>query len=417
MTSTLAPYAGAARAVLDPAHLRDALRPARADTTLAAAVRCAAAVALAILACVAVGHRELSGFASLGALASLYGRWEPYRRRAGLLATMGLVLVAVITLSSVAAAEGVGGAGIGVLAAVVATGATFLCGALGTGAPGATIVVFAVGAGFAGNPALGDVPGRALAAVVGAVLAWAVCCSGWLLYPAGPARVAVRRAARAVDAGTPRAGELVDRARDVLADDASHARGARSTAPLVALVAELEAALGRTPTPLPARRTLRDTARVELPRTDRRGLARVLGAGLVSGGLAAATGSHHGAWAVMGSTATLQGTSTAHSVTRGLQRAAGTAVGALIAWPLLEAHLPFAAVAALVVVLQLVTEVVVMRHYGLAMLTITPMALLMTSLGGVADPTTLAVDRVVGTALGAAVAVVALVAVPVRARA
>ncbi|MEK8228334.1 FUSC family protein [Oerskovia sp. M15] len=87
----------------------------------------------------------------------------------------------------------------------------------------------------------------------------------------------------------------------------------------------------------------------------------------------------------MGATATLQGTTAQHAVVRALQRALGTVAGALLAWPLLEAHLGFWATATLVVVLQVVTEFVVVRHYGLAMLTITPMALLMTSLGGSSD--------------------------------
>jgi hypothetical protein len=44
------------------------------------------------------------------------------------------------------------------------------------------------------------------------------------------------------------------------------------------------------------------------------------------------------------------------------------------------------------------------------MLTITPMALLMTSLGGSPDPTTLVLDRAVDTAVGALVGVLVAVA-------
>ncbi|MDM7855979.1 FUSC family protein [Cellulomonas alba] len=426
MTTTLAPLASAARSaardVLDPAHLRAALRTQPADSTLAAAVRCAVAVALALAACTLTGHRGVAGFAALAALASLYGRWEPYRRRAGMLAVVAGCLVGAVAVSSLVAAWGAPAVGTVALAAAVAAGTAALCTALRSGPPGATIVVFCVGAGLSGEPTLADIGARVAAAAVGAALAWVVCCAGWLLHPAGPARVAVRRAAGAVDvalatgsaASRRHATALVERARDVLADDATHARGRTATEPLRRHAAVIAARLGPAPAPLPPRRTLTRTLREGLPALDRRPLLRLFVAGLAAGGVAHASGSSHSAWAVMGATATLTVASTGQAVVRGAQRAAGTVAGALVAWPLLEAHLPFAAVAALVVALQLVTEVVVMRHYGLAMLTITPMALLMVSLAGTGDPTALTVDRVLCTLLGAVVALVALVVVPDR---
>lgn len=412
----------AARVVLDREHVRRALRPTPADSTLAAAVRCAFAVGLALALVALTGHDELAGYASLAALASLYGRWEPYRRRGALLAVVGACFVAAIVVATLVAALHAPAAVTVLLAALVAAGTHVLCGALRTGPPGATIVVFGVGAGLAGSPTLADVGPRGLAAVVGAAVAWLVCCSGALVHPAGPARVAVRRASDATDralaTGAPQAREralaLVERARDVLADDASRRRTRAATATLVAAVEDLEVALGGTPDALPARRTMRTTLRAaRVPRGD---TVRVLVAGLVAGGTAALGGSHHSPWAVMGSTAALQGATAGHVVTRGLQRAGGTALGALVAWPLLAADLPLAAAATVVVALQLVTEVLVMRHYGLAMLTITPMALLMTSLGTPSDATALALDRVGCSALGALVAVLALVVLPARHR-
>jgi len=414
----LRPHAHAARIVLDREHVRRALRPTPADSTLAAAVRCALAVGLALTVVALTGHDELAGYASLAALASLYGRWEPYRRRGGLLAVVGACFVGAIVVATLAAALHAHAVVTVLLAALVAAGTHVLCGALRTGPPGATIVVFGVGAGLAGSPTLADLGPRGLAAVVGAAVAWLVCCSGVLVHPAGPARVAVRRASdttdRALATGAPasreRALALVERARDVLADDASRPRTRAATATLVTAFEDLEVALGGTPRALPSRRTLRSTLRTAyVPRRD---TTRVLVAGLTAGGVAALGGSGHSPWAVMGSTAALQGATAGHVVTRGLQRAAGTALGALVAWPLLAAHLSLAATGALVVALQLVTEVLVMRHYGLAMLAITPMALLMTSLGAPGDATALALDRVACTALGALVAVLALVALP-----
>lgn len=94
-----------------------------------------------------------------------------------------------------------------------------------------------------------------------------------------------------------------------------------------------------------------------------------------------------------------------------MQRAVGTLGGAALAFPLLAADLPFWAVAVLVIALQTATEVVVCRHYGAAMLTITPMALLMTSIGSVAaDPMHLAADRILDTLVGALVGVLVAVA-------
>ncbi|MBE9926462.1 FUSC family protein, partial [Cellulosimicrobium cellulans] len=141
---------------------------------------------------------------------------------------------------------------------------------------------------------------------------------------------------------------------------------------------------------------------------------RVGVAGLVAGAVAAVAGLGHAAWAAMGSTAVLQGESARHAVVRALQRGAGTVAGALLAWPLLAAPLGFWGTAAVVVVLQTVTETIVGRHYGLAMFTITPMALLMTSLAHPADPSALALDRALDTVLGAVVGVLAVVLVHPR---
>lgn len=134
-------------------------------------------------------------------------------------------------------------------------------------------------------------------------------------------------------------------------------------------------------------------------------------ASVAAGAIAEVAGWGHPAWAAMGATAVLHGRDVHHMGQRAIQRGLGTLGGAAIAVPLLAAPLPFWAVVALVVVLQVVTELIVGRHYGLAMLTITPMALLMTSIGGAADPVTLAVDRgldtLVGAVIGVAVAVIA----------
>lgn len=426
----LAPVRAAAQDVLDPAHLRDALRVSPADATVAAALRCGAAVALAIAVPGLVGRPDLAAFASLGALTSLYGRYDPYRRRATLLATVGTLMTGTIAAFTLLAAAGAPALVTTAAVALLAAGATAFCLLVRTGPPGATIVVFAAGAGLAGAPTLADVAPRALAAAFGALLAGLVCTAGVLVRPTAPARLAVRRAADAVRAaerpGAPEnaahaARGAVARARDVLADDASWWRTRDAVPALAAELDAVEEALDASGAPRgdtgPAvRTTLRAKARSRAAGPWRLPTVRVGVAGLVAGAVAAVAGLGHAAWATMGSTAVLQGESTRHAVVRALQRGAGTVAGALLAWPLLAAPLGFWGTAAVVVVLQTVTETIVGRHYGLAMLTITPMALLMTSLAHPADPSALALDRALDTVLGAVVGVLAVVLVHPRTR-
>ncbi|MFD6164057.1 FUSC family protein [Oerskovia sp. NPDC060287] len=414
------PVRTAAREVLDPSHLRAALRLTSVDATLAAALRCGASVALALVLAATSGHQDLAGFAALGALTSLYGRFDPYRRRAALLALVGATMIGSILLTTAITAAGAPAAVTLGVVALLAGGMTALCQLVRTGAPGATIVVFAAGAGLAGAPTFADLAPRGLAALLGVVVACVVCLAGFLVRPSGPARLAVRRATLAAEAAAlapedrgavGRAQEAVTLARTVLADDASHGR---TRAAALRLADELSGAAG-TPAALPPRLSLRQTARRSL--TDGGwGLraARVTLAAAAAAAVAQVAGFGHPAWAAMGATATLQGTTTQHAVVRALQRALGTVAGALIAWPLLDAHLGFWATAALVVVLQVVTEIVVGRHYGLAMLTITPMALLMTSLGGTGEG--IALDRALDTAVGAVVGVLTVVLVHARRR-
>lgn len=429
----LAPVRAAAQDVLDPAHLRDALRVSPADATLAAALRCGAAVALAIAVPGLLGRPDLAAFAALGALTSLYGRYDPYRRRAALLATVGALMTGTIAAFTLLAVAGMPTLVTTAAVALLAAGATAFCLLVRTGPPGATIVVFAAGAGLAGSPVLDGLGPRVLAAASGALLAWLVCMAGALVRPTAPARLAVRRAADAVAAVVREAETLpavvpeartaraaVARAREVLADDASW-RGARDAVPALAReLDEIERALDAVaappaPPPVPVRVPLRSQAWSRARGPWRLATTRVGVAGLVAGGLAAVAGLGHAAWATMGSTAVLQGESARHAVVRALQRGAGTVAGALLAWPLLAAPLGFWGTAAVVVVLQTVTETIVGRHYGLAMLTITPMALLMTSLAHPADPAALALDRALDTVLGAVVGVLAVVLVHPRA--
>lgn len=341
-------------ALLHPSQLRAALRPHRggpsARDALGGALRCGASVALALLVVAALGRQDLAGYAALGALASLYGRASGPAWRLRLMALVGAALTAAVTVMSALAAAGAPAPAEVAALTLLAAGATAGAVALRTGPPGATILVFAAGAGSAPASGAGDVLTRAAAVAGGVLLACLVAAAGAL-----------------ADRRRHRPGDPSPALRDVVRAGTA---GGAAVQPTVGVAV----------------------------------------AAALAGAVATAAGWGHPAWAVMGAAAVLQGAHVRHVGVRALQRAAGTAAGVALALPLLGAHLPFPAVAALVVVLQTATELVVARHYGVAMLTITPMALLMTSLGAPLDPAALALDRARDTALGALVGLAVAVA-------
>lgn len=117
----------------------------------------------------------------------------------------------------------------------------------------------------------------------------------------------------------------------------------------------------------------------------------------------------HPAWAAIGATAVMQGGHLHVTMNRALQRMAGTVVGAFVVWAVLAQHPPFWAVVAAIVVFQFLTEVVIGFNYALGQITVTPMALLMTSLAAPAASASMPVERVLDTILGAALGIVAAV--------
>ncbi|MGC5167249.1 FUSC family protein [Luteimicrobium sp. DT211] len=335
------------------------VNPGNGRPDLAVALRAGLTVLATFAILAAAGHRELAGFAALGAIVAVYGRLADPVARLTVVGAAGILQVAAIAAASGAgwALASTGSATVetwavpvilGLVAALACAGTALLR----TGPPGATLVVFAAAAGLTAPASAAGIGTRTLATAVGAVLALVVA---------------------AVAAGPTARSRLRDRT------------------PLLP---------ARPPVPAWHAEALR------------------CGAGsLVAGVLAQAVGLGHPGWAAVGATAVLLGTSRRHVVVRALHRGAGTAVGAVLAWLVLDAHLSFWALAVLVAALQVVTELIVVRNYALAMLTITPMALLMTSLAGPVDAGTLAADRAVDTLLGVAVGVVVVLLLPFRERA
>lgn len=125
----------------------------------------------------------------------------------------------------------------------------------------------------------------------------------------------------------------------------------------------------------------------------------------------------HWYWAMVGAVAAVGGAHVTARLIRGVQRLTGTLLGVLIAAGLLALQLPPWLVIVVAVALQAGAELFVGRNYGIAMLFITPLALLMVSLASPVAPAMLLRDRVVETVIGVAVGtVVAIVSAVLRRR-
>ncbi|WP_029259370.1 MULTISPECIES: FUSC family protein [unclassified Microbacterium] len=118
----------------------------------------------------------------------------------------------------------------------------------------------------------------------------------------------------------------------------------------------------------------------------------------------------HWYWAAVGAVAAVSGPQLNARVIRGIQRLVGTLLGVLVAAGILAIDLPPLAVIALVVVLQAAAELFVGRNYGIAMVFITPLALLMVHLAAPTPVDMLLQDRAIETVIGVAVGTLVAVA-------
>lgn len=100
------------------------------------------------------------------------------------------------------------------------------------------------------------------------------------------------------------------------------------------------------------------------------------------------------------------GADTPGRLARAVHRLAGTLAGVLIAAALLAPHLPALAVIAVIAVLQGATELAVGRHYAIAVMLLTPLALAMGTLAQPVSIMTLLHDRTIETILGVAIGVI-----------
>ncbi|MET3719606.1 MULTISPECIES: FUSC family protein [unclassified Arthrobacter] len=145
----------------------------------------------------------------------------------------------------------------------------------------------------------------------------------------------------------------------------------------------------------------------------------------LAGTLGVLSGSGHPHWAMAAAAVPLAGADLPSRVRRGIHRIVGTFLGLAVTavvlvpapWslaPLFAAH-QVVVLALLVIIFQFTTELFMTRHYGLAMVSFTPVILLMTQLAGPTDPLVLILERGVETCVGAVVGILVVVAVRQRA--
>jgi hypothetical protein len=137
---------------------------------------------------------------------------------------------------------------------------------------------------------------------------------------------------------------------------------------------------------------------------------------LVAGATAVGLGIGHPYWAMVSAVAPLGARGVTGQLGRAVHRVVGTLLGLLPAAALLALDLRGVALVLLVAVLQFATELLVGRNYGLALLFITPLALLMGQTAHHVRAGGLLLDRGVETVVGSVVGVAVLAAVHALAR-
>jgi len=316
------------------------------------ALRAGLSVALPLLLLEATGRLDLSLYATFGAFTALYGRADRHGARARMQLSAAAVLVACVTLGTAVAVSPARDWLILPVAALVAAAAAAASDLARWHPPGALFPIFALAACAAVPAAPERIPIAAAVAAGSALLAVAIGVAGG----ARPRLRAQRDVAQ-------RSGLATSRA--------ARAAGA----------------------------------------VDGRDAATAAVATLVAGLIPTALGLGHPYWAMVAALAATSGPDTTARLVRAGQRAAGTLLGVAAAAVLLTLPLSPLATIAAVVALQGVAELLVGRNYALALVAVTPLALLMVELAHPVGTAALLHDRALETLLGAAVGAAVTLAV------
>ncbi|WP_318307100.1 FUSC family protein [Amycolatopsis solani] len=384
-----------------------------------AGLRAAAAVALPGGLTVLSGHADVALFVTFGAFAVLYGEGRPYRVRARVVLTAAVALVLAAALGAFAGRGGGREAAVIVVVTVVGVLAVYVVDALRLGPPGALFFALVCGGATVATEAGADPVAIVGCTALGGLASAAVSMAGLLTDRTKPERTAVRRAVAAVDAAVANptaearhaAGSAVSAAWSAV-HDAGHEAGSELATTLIAAhrrFADADGGPDEATLPLPRpsvgyrlRRsaTLRSHAMITALRVG----VTCAAAGCLSAGL----GLERPHWAILSALVVLQqGTDRVRANVRGLQRFAGTAVG-LGLFAAVSALSPTGlALIATIAALQFCIELFVPRNYAVAVVFITPVALLAggAAVSGPVGPVLR--DRLVETVLGVALAVLA----------
>jgi hypothetical protein len=317
------------------------------------ALRAGVSVLVPLLALVLLGRVGWTAYAAFGAFTSLYGRNHARAERAGMQVVAGGFLTLAVTL--------------GVLVSL---------------APDSRWLVVPVGALLAAGGSLtSDAYGWHPPGPLFLVFGFAVCA----MVPSTPATLAVA---------------------------AGIAAGSALFSMLVAQVGVLREPSSWAPPVLPAPR-FRDAL---APQGAVAHLVRHVVALSVAGAVATALDWQHPYWAMVAAVVVLSGPDLLSRLTRGVQRVVGTMLGLGVAAVVLAWHPQGVTAVLAIVVLQVLTELFVGRNYAVALLFITPLALLMGQLAHESPVGPLLRDRLLETVLGAVVGAVVLLVVPDRLR-
>lgn len=401
------------------------------------ALRAATAAALPLVVLTLAGFERHAFLAGMGVFAVLYGAAAPVRRRfvvtpvagLGLLASMGLgVLLAGHPFLAV----------LGI--ALTATVAAVLTNSLQVGPPGAFFFALVTGIGNIaashGSPAttlLGFTAVGVLAAIVvgtsdvwfgahgieGAAVTHAEEVVEQYLSESDPAKVpaARRAAAHALNsAWTAVTDGGSDRFDGRLQQVHSRYAGAVSRSidgPDEEVTAELalheaarvrQVSLGRPRASWSLRQSLR------WPSEDLLVGARVATAATLAGTVALLLDNAHAYWAATFAVLIVHvGGTRSSQLHRAFQRTVGTALGLLAFALILRLDLSHWWIIAMVVCLQFVVEALITRNYALAVVFLTPLALLISASVTGMDTTTILLDRGIDTLIGVGASVLVLV--------
>ncbi len=285
---------------------------------------------------------HLVGFAGLGALAILFGRFEPRLQRSKILFLASLMQTTTVLIMSTAGWLQLPiPLQLGLLSLMVGV-LVFICSTTGLWLPGPLIFVFAAGASIAPELSGTDVIERTLATGATALFGWLICIATALF-------------------------------RQV--------PGPNTNFPPI-------------PPLQPVNERLAVAARITL------GAALAI---FISHYLFDA---HYPAWAGMGTLAVMQGAYLHLNMSRALQRMVGTTIGAVMAWAVLQQQPTIWELLAVIAVFQVLTEIFIGMNYAIGQMFVAPMALLMTYLAAphlVGD--NMVPERVLDTLTGASIGV------------